>query len=86
MFNSKRSTYSSIQYIQELKKDSLTEYSISQDQDTTIFDLCFLTYKTVNEENMNKLIIANDLQGINRIDIDPNDPIIKKGTKIIYYK
>jgi len=84
--NTKKSTYSSIQYLEVLKKDGLTEFSITPIQDTTIFDLCFLTYKVVNDENIEKLITANDLHAYNRTDIDPNNPIIKKGTKIIYYK
>lgn len=84
--NTKKSAYSSIQYLEELKKDGLTEFSITPVQDTTIFDLCFLTYKIVNDENIDKLINANDLLAYNRTDIDPNNPIIKKGTKILYYK
>lgn len=84
--NTKKTAYNSIQYLQELKKDSLKEYYFFPIQDTTLFDLCFSIYGIVNDDNFDKLIISNDLLAYNRIDINPNDPIIKKGTKIIYYK
>lgn len=84
--STKKSAYSSIQYIEELKKDGLTEYSIFPIQDTTLFDLCFNVYGVVDDDNFDKLITSNDLMAYNRLDIDPNNPIIRKGTKIIYYK
>jgi len=84
--NTKKSAYSSIQYIEELKKDGLTEYSIFTVQDTTLFELCFNIYGVVDDDNFDKLITANDLLTYDRLDIDPNNPIIRKGTKITYYK
>lgn len=78
--------YTAIQQIEQQKRDSLTEYYFYPKFDTTLFNICFDTYGVVSEGNIEKLIVANDLNGINRTDIDPTDPIIKKGTKIIYYK
>lgn len=84
--NIKKATYNSVQFLEEQKKDSLTEYELITESDTTILNLCFDIYKTVTDDLIEKLIIANDLHAYNRTDIDPNDPIIRKGTKIIYYK
>lgn len=84
--NTKKSIYNSIQYLEELKKESLTEYSITLIEDSTLLNICFQVYNQVTEENIEKLIDANDLHAYNRNDIDPNSPIIPKGTKIIFYK
>ncbi len=84
--NTKKSAYSSVQYIEELKKDGLIEYQIFPVSDTTLFNICFEVYGNVDDENFDKLINANDFLAYDRDDIDPNDPVIKKGTKIIYYK
>ncbi len=84
--NTKDSSDSSVQYLQELIKDSLTEFTYIPDQDTTLFNICFEVYGQVSDDNFDKIIIANDLATYDRTDIDPNDPIIKKGTKILYYK
>jgi len=84
--NTKKSAYSSVQYIEELKKDGLIEYQIFPVSDTTLFDICFEVYGNVDDKNFDKLINANDFLAYDRNDIDPNDPVIKKGTKIIYYK
>lgn len=84
--NVKKASFNSIQYLEELKKDSLTEFEYIPTQDTTIFNICFEVYGVVNDETFDKIIIANDLMAYNRLDIDANEPIIKKGTKIIYYK
>lgn len=84
--NVKKTAYTSIQQLGEDKKDSLSEYVIIPIQDTTIFNLCFEIYGVVDDETFDKIIIANDLMAFDRTDIDPNDPIIKKGTRILYYK
>jgi hypothetical protein len=86
LYNAKKSSETAIQELEQQKRDSLTEYELTPNQDTTIFNICFAVYGSVTESNMNQLIIANDLHAINRTDIDPNNPIIKKNTKIIYYK
>ncbi|MDX5583641.1 MAG: hypothetical protein QNK20_01735 [Aureibaculum sp.] len=86
VLNTKKSADSSIQYLEELRKDSLKEFYFFPVQDTTLFDLCHSIYDIVDDNNLDKLIISNDLMAYDRIDIDPIDPIIKKGTKIIYYK
>lgn len=75
-----------IQEIEQQKRDSLTEYVYTANQDTTLFNICFEVYKVVNETNIQQLITANDLSAFNRTDIDPNNPVIKKNTNIIYYK
>jgi hypothetical protein len=84
--NVKKASFNSIQYLEELKKDSLTEFILTTKQDTTLFNLCFEIYSVVNDDNFDRLITANDLEAYNRNDINPNSPIIKKGTQIIYYK
>jgi hypothetical protein len=84
--NTHKSVYSSVQSLEEQKKDSLLEYELTTKSDTTLFNLCFEIYTVVTDDLFDKLITANDLQAYNRTDIDPNDPIIRKGTKIIYYK
>lgn len=84
--NSSKSSYTSIQALEEIKKDSLTEFELITKFDTTIYNLCFEIYGIVNGDVFDKIITANDLNAFNRTDIDPNNPIIKKGTKIIYYK
>lgn len=84
--NTHKSSYTSIQYLEEQKKESLIEYELITEFDTTIFNLCFKIYGIVNDDVFDKIIVANDLQAFNRTDIDPNNPVIRKGTKIIYYK
>lgn len=84
--NVKRSIYSAIQTLEELKKDSLQEFKHIVISDTTILNLAFELYGQITEENNDKLIIANDLLAYERLDIDPNNPIIPKGTEILYYK
>lgn len=84
--NTQKSSYTSVQYLEELIKDSLTEFTFIPNQDTTLFNICFEVYGVVNDDNFEKLIVANDLATYNRNDIDPNNPIIKKGTPILYYK
>jgi len=82
----KKCKETSIQSLEEQKRDSLTEYSYTSNSDSTLFNICFEIYGTVNEENIEQLIVANDLQALNRLDINPMNPMIKKNTKIIYYK
>ena len=84
--NVKKGNYSSIQALEELKKTSLSQYTYVTVQDTTILNLCFLLYGRVTEENIDKLIEANDFLAYNTLGFDPNDPIIKKETTVIYYK
>ena len=84
--NTHKSSYTSIQSLEEQKKDSLVEYELITKSDTTIFNLCFEIYNIVDDDVFDKIIVANDLQAFNRTDIDPNNPVIRKGTKIIYYK
>lgn len=84
--NTKKSSYSSVQYLEELKQNSLAEFIYTTKIDTTLFNICFEIYGIVDDDNFDKIITANDLQAYNRNDIDPNNPIIKKGTEIIYYK
>ena len=84
--NTHKSVYTSIQELEEQKKDSLIEYELITKTDTTIFNLCFEIYGIVDDDIFDKIITANDLQAYNRTDIDPNNPVIRKGTKIIYYK
>lgn len=84
--NVKKGNYSAIQALEELKKTSLSKYSYVTKQDTTILNLCFLLYGQITEENIDKLIEANDFLAYNTLAFDPNDPIIKKETTVIYYK
>ncbi len=84
--NVKKSIYNSLQYLEELKKESLKEYSLILQEDTTLLNICFEIYNQVTEENIEKLINANDLLTYDRFDIDPNSPILKRGMEIIYYK
>jgi hypothetical protein len=86
LLNTEKSNNSAIQALQELKKTSLNEYKFKVIQDTTLLSLCFQFYNQVTEDNIEKLINANDFQAINRTDIDPVDPIIKRGAIITYYK
>ena len=83
--NVKKTAYTSVQYLETEKKNSLTPYTIALSQDSTLFGLCFLIYGSVNDELIDKLIEANDLLAYNRLDIDPNNPIIPRGTNITYY-
>lgn len=84
--NTAKSSQTAIQELENEKNNSLIEYEYIVPNDTTIFNICFATYGIVNETNIEQLIDANDLHAFNRTDIDPNDPIIKRGTKILYYK
>lgn len=84
--NTEKSNYTSIQTLEELKKDGLNEFKHEVKSDTTLLNLCFLLYKQITEDNIDKLIVANDLLAYDRVDIDPNNPIIKKGSQIVYYK
>lgn len=77
---------SAIQYLQELKKLSLNEYVYKTNQDTTILNLCFMLYGQITDENVDKIISANDFLCFNTFGPDPNDPIIKKNTLVTYYK
>jgi hypothetical protein len=86
LLNVEKSANSAIQALQELKKTSLNEYTYTTVQETTLLNLCFQLYGKVTEENIEKLINANDFHAYNRIDIDPVDPIIKRDTVITYYK
>lgn len=84
--NTKKSVYNSLQYLEEIKKQSLKEYKLTLKEDTTLLNLCFEVYTQVTEENIQKLIDANDLLAYNRNDIDPYNPVLKRGMEIIYYK
>jgi len=84
--NTEISNNTAIQALEELKKDSLTQYVHTVIQDTTIFNLCFELYGEITDENIEKLIIANDFLAYDRTDIDPNSPIIKRGVNVMYYK
>lgn len=84
--NTEITNYTAIQELEKLKKASLTERKIKLISDTTLFNVCFELYGKITEANINNLIIANDLGTINRNDIDPNDPILKKDMVVIYYK
>jgi len=84
--NTEKANYSAIQELEEIKKNSLNEFVYKTISDTTLLNLCFLLYNIVTDENIDKLIIANDFLAYDRTDIDPNDPIIKKGIEVIYYK
>jgi len=86
LYNTKVCAISAIQFLEQQKRDSLTEYEYITKQDSTIYNICFEVHGIVNDETMEQLIEANDLFAFNRTDIDPNNPIIKKNTKIIYYK
>jgi hypothetical protein len=86
LLNVEKSTNSAIQALQELKKTSLNEYTYTTVQETTLLNLCFQLYGKVTEENIEKLINANDFHAYNRIDIDPMEPVIKRDTVITYYK
>lgn len=84
--NTKKSSETSIQQLQQEKIDSLIEYELITTEDTTLFNICFEIYGVLTDDNFDQLIVANDFEAFNRTDIDPNDPIIKRGTKLIYYK
>lgn len=84
--NTQKVIQTSIQELEKQKRESLIEYNFTPKMDTTLYNLCFELYGVINEDNLVLLIDANDFQGINRTDIDPLNPIIKKNTKIIYYK
>lgn len=84
--NVKRSVYNALQYLEELKKESLKEYKVTLEEDTTLLNLCFEVYTQVTEKNIKKLIDANDLLAYNRSDIDPYNPILPRGLEITYYK
>lgn len=86
LYNTKVCSDTSIQKLEQVKRDSLVEYEYITKEDTTIFNICSTVYKVVNDTNFDMLITANDLDAFNRTDIDPMNPLIKKGTKIIYYK
>lgn len=84
--NTEVTNYTGIQELEQVKKTSLTERKFKIISDTTLFNVCFELYGQITESIINNLIIANDLGTINRNDIDPNDPILKKDMVIIYYK
>jgi hypothetical protein len=86
ILNVEKSTNSAIQALQELKKTSLNEYTYTTVEETTLLNLCFFLYGQVTEENIEKLINANDLHAYNRVDVDPVNPIIQRNTLITYYK
>lgn len=81
-----KSIYSSVQTLEQLKKDSLKEAKYTVISDTTIFNLCFLLYKNITKENIERLIVANDLLGYDNAGKEPYSPIVRKGTEIIYYQ
>lgn len=78
--------HTAIQELEQIRKSSLTERKLILINDTTLYNICFELYGQITEDLMNNLIVANDLGAINRIDIDPNNPILYKGMEIIYYK
>ena len=84
--NTEKSNYSALESLQELKKDGLNEFKHDVKSETTLLNLCFELYGQITEDNIDKLIVANDLLAFDRIDIDPNNPTILKGSQIIYYK
>lgn len=84
--NTKVSSETAIQALIIEKQNSLIEYVYIVKNDTTLLNICFDVGLNMTEENIESLIDANDLQAFNRTDIDPNEPIIKRGTEIIYYK
>jgi hypothetical protein len=84
--NTEKTNYTAIQELEEIRQTSLTERKLTLVSDTTIYNVCFEIYNQITEDLINNLIIANDLGTNNRNDIDPNDPILKKGMVIIYYK
>lgn len=84
--NTQKCAQTSIQELEQQKRDSLVEYEYITTEDTTLFNICFRVHGVVNETNWEQLIVANDLNAFNRTDLDPNNPIIKKNTTIIYYK
>lgn len=84
--NTEVSNYSAIQELEEVRKNSLIEHKTILSNDTTLYNVCSDLYGQITEEIINSLIIANDLGTINRYDIDPNDPILKKDMVIVYYK
>jgi hypothetical protein len=86
LINAHKAIYTAVQEFEKEKRDSLVEYKYTPKSDTTLYNLCFLLYGVINEANLSQLIESNDLQGINRTDIDPLSPIIKKNTQILYYK
>jgi hypothetical protein len=84
--NTEITNYTAIQELERIKKASLTERKIKLISNTTLYNLCFDLYGQINDSIIDNLIIANDLGAINRNDIDPNDPILKKDMVIVYYK
>lgn len=84
--NTEVTNHTGIQGLENIKKTSLTERKFKIISDTTLFNVCFELYGQITEAIIDNLIIANDLGTINRNDIDPNDPILKKDMVIIYYK
>lgn len=86
LYNVQKSIQTSIQELELEKNDSLVEYEYVLTEDLDIFNICFKTYGILNDDNFDLLIKTNDLQGFNRTDIDPLNPMLKKGTKILYYK
>jgi hypothetical protein len=86
LFNTKKCFQTAIQQLEQDKQLSLTEYTYTPKNDTTIINLCYEVFGIVNDTNIDNLITANDLHCLNRKDIDPNSPIIKKNTRIVYYK
>jgi hypothetical protein len=86
LFNTRVSKETSIQSLEETKKNSLNEFTLTLTEDTTLYNVCFQAYGVVNDDLFDQLIIANDLTGLNRTDIDPNDPLLRKGMVFIYYK
>jgi hypothetical protein len=86
LFNTKKCFQTAIQQLEQDKQLSLTEYVYTTKIDTTLINICYEVYGIVNDTNIDNLIEANDLMCLNRNDINPNSPIIKKNTRIVYYK
>jgi hypothetical protein len=84
--NTQKSSETAIQELQQQKENSLKSYNFTTTEATTLFNICFEIYGTVDDDKFQTLIDANDLMAFNRTDIDPLNPIIPKDTLIIYYK
>ncbi len=84
--NTEISNYSAIQELEEIRKNSLIEHETILTNDTTLYNVCFDLYGQITEKIIESLTIANDLGTINRYDLDPNNPILKKDMVIVYYK
>jgi len=84
--NVQKSSDTAIQELHQQKANSLKEYTTTTTEDTTLYNLCFDIYKTVDDDKFDGLYELNDLMAKNRTDIDPLNPIIPKGTLIKYNK